>query len=784
MSKNDSARSAARGVDRGRSTEFSVIGTRIAGLDEKDKVLGNVVFADDFVLPGMLHGKVFRATRASARITRLDVSKARALPGVACVLTAADVPHNESVKNVVGQTTEVGLLEAKHQVLARERVRYWGEPIALVAAESLDIARDALKLIEVEYGDLPAVFDPEEAMKPDAPKIHGNNNVIASWKLRKGDAARGFAQADVIVENTYRTPRQEHAHLEPESGVAWTDDMGVINVRYAAQVIEHYRDIATVLGLPDSRVRVIGTLIGGGFGGKEDVTVEVFLALLTWRTGRPVKLTYTREEMGFGRHKRHPYVLRYKTGATKDGKLVALKAEIISDAGAYVYLSPWVLIYSTVHSTGPYLIPNVEVDAYSVLTNNVMTSAFRGFGGMQMVVAYEAQMDELAEKLGMDPLELRKKNFLKKGDVTASYQEITSEVWLEKCAQEALEALGPKSKGSKTRKIGRGLACCWQSYGRMTYLHDTSNCWVNLELDGSAVVRSGIPDLGGGQRESLRAIVAEVLGLKVEEVHVISTDSQVTPPAGTVTATRALYMSGNAAKLAAENVRTIIVDKAAAVLGVPAETLTLRDKTVLSTKDRKKTMPLTEAIKQCHFEGVVPQNLTTFRAPFTEPITSDVIKDPVFPDFTFGAQAAEVAVDVDTGEVTVLKWASAYDIGQAINVNRVEGQMEGGAAQGIGFGLMEDYLEVNGVPWTWNFHDYIIPTSKDIPDIESIVLQSGSGKGPFGAKGIGEPAISAAGPAVANAIADAIGKRMTHLPITAERIFFALKGRPGGSGAE
>jgi CO/xanthine dehydrogenase Mo-binding subunit len=763
---------------------YSVVGTRVAGLDERDKVLGNVVFAEDFSLPGMLHGKVFRATRASARITKLDVSKARALAGVSCVLTAAEVPHNESVKNVVGQTTEVGLLEAKHQVLARERVRFWGEPIALVAAETPDIAREALRLIEVEYENLPAVFDPLEAMKPEAPKIHGNNNVIASWKLRKGDVQKGFAQADVIVENTYRTPRQEHAHLEPESGVAWTDDMGVINVRYAAQVIEHYRDIATVLGLPDSRVRVIGTLIGGGFGGKEDVTVEVFLALLAWKTGRPVRLTYTREEMGYGRHKRHPYVLKYKTGATKDGKLVALEAQIVSDAGAYVYLSPWVLIYSTVHSTGPYLIPNVQVDAYSVLTNNIMTSAFRGFGGMQTVVAYEAQMDELAAKLGMDPLELRRKNFLKKGDVTASYQEITSEVWLERCAREALEALGPLSKGSKTRKVGRGLACCWQSYGRMTYLHDTSNCWVNLELDGSAVVRSGIPDLGGGQRESLRVIVAEVLGLKIEEVHVISTDSQVTPPAGTVTATRALYMSGNAAKLAAEAVRKIIVDKAAQALGVPAETLALRDKTVYSTRDPKKKLPLVEAIKQCHFDGIIPHSLTTFKAPFTEPITSDVIKDPVFPDFTFGAQAAEVAVDVETGEVSVLKWASAYDVGQAINLNRVEGQMEGGAAQGIGFGIMEDYLEVGGVPWTWNFHDYIIPTSKDIPDIKSIVLQSGSGKGPFGAKGIGEPAIAAAGPAVAGAIAQAIGRRINHLPITAERVFFALHGGGEGDGGQ
>jgi CO/xanthine dehydrogenase Mo-binding subunit len=310
----------------------------------------------------------------------------------------------------------------------------------------------------------------------------------------------------------------------------------------------------------------------------------------------------------------------------------------------------------------------------------------------------------------------------------------------------------------------------------MTYLHDTSNCWVNLEMDGSAVVRSGIPDLGGGQRESIRAVVAEILGLKVEEVQVISTDSQVTPLAGTVTATRALYMSGNAAKLAAENVRRIVAEKAAEILGVQSEVLELRDKTVFSREDPAKRVALTEAIKQCLFQGKLPQSLDTFRAPFTEPITSDVIKDPVFPDFTFGAQAAEVEVDTETGEVRVLKWATAYDVGKAINLNRVEGQMEGGAAQGMGFGLMEDYLEVDGLPLTWNLHDYLVPTSKDVPDIKTIVIESESGKGPFGAKGIGEPSISAAGPAAANAVRDAIGVRITHLPITAERVFFALQG--------
>jgi len=759
------------------SEGYALIGKRQSGLDERDKVIGKVIFADDYTMPGMLFGKVFRSTRPSALIKRLDVSKARALEGVVCVLTAEDVPNNESVKNVVGQTTEVGLLEATNQVLARDRVRYFGEPVALVAAETLETACDAIELIEIEYEDLPAVFDPLEARKPDAPRIHGENNVIASWKLRKGDVNKGFEQADVIVENTYRTPRQEHAHLEPEAGVAWVDDMGVINIRYAAQVIEHYRDVATVLGLPESRVRVIGTLIGGGFGGKEDITVEVFLGLLAWKTGKPVKLTYTREEMGFGRHKRPPTVLRYRHGATRDGKLVAMEAEIVSDAGAYVYLTPWILIYSTVHCTGPYEIPNVKVDANSVLTNNIMTSAFRGFGGMEVAFAYESQMDELALALGMDPVDFRSRNFFKKGSETANFQTITSEVMLEEAASKAMAALGKRSKGDQHRKVGRGVACIWQSYGRMTYLHDTSNAWVNLEMDGSAVVRSGIPDLGGGQRESLRVIVAEVLGLPLDEVHVISTDSQVTPLAGTVTATRALMMSGNAAKLAAENVRKIITDKASQMLDVSPEKLDLKDKTVYSTADTKKSLRLVDVIKQCATEQILPQSLATFKAPTSDPVTGEVITDPVFPDYTFGAQAAEVEVDTETGEVKVLKWASAYDIGQAINLNRAEGQMEGGAAQGMGFGLMEDYLEKDGVPWTWTLHEYLVPTSKDVPDIETIVLQSKSGKGPFGAKGIGEPAITAAAPAVLNAIRDAVGVRIKHIPATPERIFFALRGR-------
>jgi CO/xanthine dehydrogenase Mo-binding subunit len=759
-------------------TNFSIIGTRANGCDEKDKVLGNVVYAEDFSLPDSLYCRVFRSTKPSALIKRLNVAKAKALEGVACVLTHEDVPNNESAKNVVGQTTEVGLLEAKQRILATDRVRYYGEPIAIVAAETPELARDALELIEIEYEELPGVFDPEEAMKPEAPKIHGDNNVIANWALRKGDVDKAFAESDVIVEKEYRTPRQEHAHMEPEAGVAWVDDMGVINIRYCTQVVEHYRDVAAVLGLPESKVRVIGTIIGGGFGGKEDLTVEVFLALCTYYTRRPVKMAFSREEMGFGRQKRHPYVMRYKTGATKDGKLTAMQAELISDSGAYVLLSPWVLLYSTVHATGPYYIPNVKVDAYSVLTNNVMTSAYRGFGGMQVAFAYESQMEALAKELGMDSVEFRKKNFFKRGDETANFQPIPSEVLLDEAVDKAMAALGPKSMPSgKSKKVGRGIACSWQSYGRMTYLHDTASAWVGLEMDGSAVLRCGIPDLGGGQRESIRAIAAELLGVPLEEVHVISTDSQVTPLAGTVTATRALFMSGNATKLASENVRKTILDKAAEMLEVSAEELDIVNKVVFSTKKADKKIDLVKVIRRCAAEGISIQSLDTYKAAFTDEIKTNVIKDPVYNDWTFGAQAVEVEVDTETGQVQVLKHVSAQDIGRAINVKRAEGQMEGGAAQGIGFGLMEDYLEVEGIPTTWNLTEYLVPTSKDFPDSKSIILESHSGKGPFGAKGIGEPAITAAAPALANAIRDAVGIEVLHLPATPERVYMEIKNK-------
>ena len=344
--------------------EYKVIGRSMPRHDARDKVFGQTKYADDFVVPGTIFAKVLRSKYAAARIVSIGTSRAEAMPGVYAVLTAKDVPNNETTSKF-GQTHAAGGgFEGLYRVLADKKVRYMGEAVALVAAETLAQAEEAARAVDVVYDPQPGVFDPIEALKPDAYRVgEEESNVVCSYKVRKGDVDAGFAQADVVVEGEYRVPFGDHVFLEPESGTAWIDEDGVLTIRASTQVIEHFRDIADIMGLPHNRVRVIAPMLGGGFGGKEDITVEAYLALLAYRTKRPVRLTYTREESILAHSKRHPYVMRYKTGATKDGKLVALEAELVSDAGGYPFLSPWVLLYSVVMATGPYIIPNVKVDA-------------------------------------------------------------------------------------------------------------------------------------------------------------------------------------------------------------------------------------------------------------------------------------------------------------------------------------------------------------------------------------------------------------------------------------
>ena len=763
--------------EKGRR-KFRHIGKPLPRHDAKEKVFGKTIYAGDYKIPGMLHVKVLRSQYPAALLKGIDVSEAEALPGVVLVMTAKDVPNNETVTRF-GQTHKVGGFEGMYRVLADKKVRFMGEAVAIAAAETLEAAEQAIKLIKVDYEPLPGVFDPEEAMKPGAYQVgEEESNVVCSYKVRQGDVEEGFAQADVIVENVYRVPMVDHVYMEPEAGVAWIGEDGVLTIRVSTQVIEHFRGIADVLGLPHNKVRVIAPMVGGGFGGKEDITVESFLALVCWKTKRPVSMVFTREESIIAHSKRHAYVMYYKTGATRDGKITAVEAKLIQDAGAYVFLSPWVLLYSTVGAPGPYNIPHVKVDTTSVLTNNTFGSANRGFGSPQPCVAYEAQMDELAKLLGMTPLEIRQKNYLHTGDALATGRVLEHAVEVQATAEKAWEALGPATEPrNPSEKIGRGFASNLMSYGRMCFLHDTARSYVGVEMDGSVTVRCGVQDIGGGQASSLATIAAEVLGVSLDRVTVFFGDTALTPLAGTTTATRMLYMSGNATIKAATAIRESILGRAATLLEVPVDDLDIEDNEVFVVSSPEKRRPLAEVVKICASDGISLFNMAQFNAPARELIDFTTGQGQVWPDFTFGTQAMEVAVDMDTGRVNVLKLVSCYDIGQAINKLSVEGQIEGGAVYGMGYGLSEEVIFDHGITKTGSLGEYLIPSSLDAPDVQSVLIESGGGIGPFGAKGVGEPSCGPSAAALANAVADAIGTRVFQIPVTPERVLRAIKSK-------
>ena len=599
---------------------FKLVGTPAPRHDAWAKAKGDQLYSDDFSMPGMLYGKVLRSPHAAAILKSIDTSKAEALAGVHAVLTAKDVPVNKDISKF-GQMKDVGGgFEALYKVLADGKIRFRGEAVALVAAESEELAEDACRLIQVEYDVQPGVFDPEEALKPGAYLVSSEDdtNEIMRAHIAKGDVEKAFAEADVIVENEYRTPPHDHAYLETEGGVAWLDDNGVVTMRVGTQVLEHYRTIARVLGLPQNKVRNMGVPMGGGFGGKEDITVETYIALLAVKTKRPVKMVWSREESLMVHSKRHPEILRYKTAATKDGKITAQKAEIIMDGGGYTMLTGWVQMYSTFNAPGCYNIPNVLVDSVSALTNNTSSSANRGFGACQVNVGYELQMDALAEKLGMSPVEIRLKNCLKNGDEQGTgfipeghvaLEEITTKAWA------ALEAAGPKPEYRNGKKIGRGIAIGMMSYGRLCFLHDSSRVGLRIELDGSITLRAGVPDLGGGQASVLCQIVAEELGLPMEKVHPYIMDTHLTPLCGTTTATRQLYMSGNAALVTVKVLKDRLLKKAAEMMNVKPHELQMINEKINFINDPTLHLPFVKVVAAVSNDGTELFHEGQFNAP-------------------------------------------------------------------------------------------------------------------------------------------------------------------------
>jgi len=753
--------------------ELRIVNQPIRRHDAEEKLAGTTRYSADVPPQGLLHAKLVRSVVSHAVLTRRDASRALEIPGVVAVFFGEDVPNNEVWVDVPGQETEVSTLKASTQILATERVRFAGEPIALIVAESEDVFAVAEQAIEIDYEPLPGVYDLERALDPDAPKVHDGGNLLAEWSVDRGDVEAAFERADVVVEGEYYTQFVDHAYLEPEAGTAYLDDEGVITIKVATQVVEHFRAVAKVLDLPHSKVRVLAPYVGGGFGGKEDMTVEPYLGLVVYHLKRPVRMVWTRQESLVARAKRHPMLMRYRTAATADGEVIAQDIDITADSGAYAFLGSLVLLYSSVMATGPYKTQNVRLRSRAVYTNNPPCSAFRGFGGMQVVFAYESQMDKLAKALGVEPGELRKRNALAKGDVLPVGQRLLTEVLLAETIDAVQEAAGdPPEPSHPEARVGRGIASNMQSYGRLVWLNDTASAWIGFEHDGSVVVRIGIQDIGAGQASALTQISSEVLGIDPERISIHFGDSARTPRAGTTTATRMLYMSGNAVHDGAVELRDKLLATVAAEEGLPVESLRMVDGHVRSADI---DLPITQVLAGALARGITTFVHHTFFGPTGSPVVKDLDTPRLLPDFTFGTHLADVEIDTRTGQVRLLRYIAAHDVGRAINPMSVRGQILGGAVQGIGQALSEEVVLEDGVNMSGALFQYLIPTAADLPELEAIVLESGEGLGPFGARGIGEPPIGPSAAAIANAIADAVDIRLTELPMRPEKVWRALR---------
>jgi CO/xanthine dehydrogenase Mo-binding subunit len=728
------------------------IGKSVTRIDARDKVTGAALYSGDLVRPDMLYMKTLFAGHPHARVIHIDTAQALALPGVVAVYTAADVPVNEYGLQWKDQPVLCGpspLLPGEVQgVRWTEIVRCEGDLVAAIVAETEAIAAKARDLVQVEYEDLPAVYDTAAALKPDAPRIHterGDSNICVWDKIRKGNVEAAFARADVIVEGEYRTPYQEHAYLQPEAGLAYFDEVGRITIACAGQWTHADQEqISHALGLPNEQVRVIYPAIGGAFGGREDISVQIVLALAVMKLKRPVKIVWSRKESIVGHGKRHPMTLKTKWAATKDGKLLAVETTVIADAGAYMYTSNKVLGNCTITATGPYFIPNVKEDVMGVYTNNVPTAAFRGFGAPQALWMAELQMDKLAEKLGLDPVEFRHRNALRDGDTLNVGTPAPGPVSIVQC----IEAARDKFKWYESQSTfknpqspivrGRGFACGFKNVGFSFGYQE--NSWARVEIHGKTemervVVWHAGAEVGQGTHTVMSQFAAETLGVPFEKVSVVTSDSASMGNPGSASASRMTFMSGNAIKGAAQ--------------------------AALAKWEQAEERP---AIAEY-----------TYLAPKTTPFDKETGYAMPNLSYAYVAQAVEVEVDTETGFIKVLRVISADDVGQSINPGLVQGQIEGAVVQAEGYTLTENLISRNGHILTDQLSTYLIPTVLDIPDsVESVVLEIADPNGPFGARGLGELPLLPIAPAIAAAVHDATGVWFSEFPLTPERILRGL----------
>lgn len=744
-----------------------VVGRNAVRPEAVGKVTGTAMFTDDLYFEDMLFGRVKRAGVPHAIVIKIDISRAQALPGVAAVLTARDL---KAAKNH-------GLVINDWPILVGEgeRVRYVGDAIAIVAAETKDIAAKALDLIEVSYQLQTVVTNPIQAKEADAPQLHSDGNLLKHIKVRKGEVDSGFSQADVIVEHTYQTAMTDHAFIEPECSIARLAEDGRMEVYVGSQIpYSDRQQVADALGWPHERVHVIGMLIGGGFGGKEDIMGQIHAALLAEKTKRPVKILFDRHESLTVHPKRHSTRISIKIGARKDGRLVAVQTELFGDTGAYASLGEKVLTRATTHSIGPYESENAKADCYAMYTNNPPAGAFRGFGVTQSAFAVESTMDMLAETLGMDPIELRKLNALREGSTTGTGQVLRESVGLLECIQKVEDELHRVCKGNPfepvrvegdpTKVRSWGFATAFKNTGLGGGAVDQSGADVELYADGHLEVRTSAAELGQGLCTVLRLVVAEELDVPAEQVEVLLSDTDLTPDGGPTTASRQTFVSGNAGLHAARAFKEAVQTTLAEKYDCDPEQVVVANGSVQVCN---RHLSYADVFADFKSMGRQPTLRYTYTAPDTQPLGEN--GDMHFA-FSFAAQAAQVEVDTLTGEVKVRKIITANDVGTAINPLGLAVQVEGGTVMGLGNALTEVFLTKEGMVVTDRMSRYRIPSTLQTPDITSFIVEHPVSSGPFGAKGVGEIVSIPTTPAITNAIYNATGYRCDSLPVDQEFI--------------
>jgi CO/xanthine dehydrogenase Mo-binding subunit len=714
--------------------------------------------------------------RPHARIVSIDSREASRFRGVRAIITGRDIPGEN----------QVGVIVPDQPVLATDKVRYAGECVAIVAAQTREAARAASDLLRVRYRDLPAVYDPREALSDGAPWVHACGNLVIHFKIRAGNAGRALANSALVIERTFRTGPQEHMYLEPQSALAVPAPDNTYTI-YGSMQCPFYvqRAVARVLGVQLSQVRVVQTVTGGGFGGKEDVPSEICAraALLAWATRRPVKLVLERRDDVQTSSKRHPMQLTYKVGASRDGKLQAAHVQIYADAGAYATLSTVVPWRSTVHAVGPYVVPNVHVDTLVAYTNHAPSGAFRGFGGPQSTYAAEAMLDEVALRLGIDPIELRLRNALKEGSRTITGHRLTESVGLVETLKLARGAAGwtrsrnvrGKTGGRFQRGIGVASTYYGVSLGARGWTLDGSGAYVQIHQDGSVSVAVGGTEMGQGALTALAQIAAESLGIPVKAVKMLPVDTRLVPDSGPSVASRVTVMSGNAILDATRKLRKDLLRVAGEMLDAPPSQLRMEGGAVLIARSpRRRGLAFSELVQACFRRNVNLAQEGWAVAPRGS-WDDETGQGQAYYVYAFATHIAQVRVDTRTGRIAVEKVVAAHDVGRAINPQGIEGQVEGGVAQGFGYAVCEKFETPSGKARAPDFSTYLLPTSLDVPDVQTIVVESPSKDGPFGAKGVGEPALIPAPAAISNAVSDALGIRMCELPMTPEVVLSALR---------